>query len=158
MRVSSATRALGAGCLVVVVLTHFSEALHLFPWMHWGDAHSVGHYLDFGSAVLGLVLFPLGYLLDALKKTRLTTVLSLTPRRSLGGFPADINGIISSFAITLVSEFDAVIRNEDSRLCPLSSIQPATRNCGFRPHVGARRQAQDRITRWSQDILESLPD
>ena len=27
---------LGAGCLVVVVLTHISEALHLFPWMHWG--------------------------------------------------------------------------------------------------------------------------
>jgi len=27
---------LGAGCLVVVVLTHVSEALQLFPWMHWG--------------------------------------------------------------------------------------------------------------------------
>jgi len=27
---------LGTGCLVVVVLTHVAEALHLFPWMHWG--------------------------------------------------------------------------------------------------------------------------
>jgi hypothetical protein len=59
---------LGAGCLVVVVLTHVSEGLHLFPWMHWGLEHSVGHYLDFSGAVLGLTLFPVGYLLDALAK------------------------------------------------------------------------------------------
>src|SRR5438128_5107915 len=37
---------LGAGGLVLVVLTHVSEALHLFPWMHWRDEHSIGHYLD----------------------------------------------------------------------------------------------------------------
>jgi hypothetical protein len=57
---------LGAGCLAIVVLTHFFEALQLFPWMRWGDEHSVGHYLDFGSAVLGLTFFPIGYLLYAL--------------------------------------------------------------------------------------------
>jgi hypothetical protein len=34
---------LGAACLVVVVLTHVSEALHLFPWMHWGLEHGAGH-------------------------------------------------------------------------------------------------------------------
>ena len=56
----------GAGCLVVVVLTHVSEALHLFPWMHWGLEHSAGHYLDLWSAVLGLTLFPVGYLFHAL--------------------------------------------------------------------------------------------
>jgi succinate dehydrogenase/fumarate reductase cytochrome b subunit len=56
----------GAGCLVVVVLAHLCEALHLFPWIHWGDEHSIGHYLDLGSAVLGLTLFPLGYLLHVL--------------------------------------------------------------------------------------------
>jgi hypothetical protein len=56
----------GAGCLAVVVLTHLSEALRLFPWMHWGAEHSAGHYLDLGSAVLGLTLFPLGYLFHAL--------------------------------------------------------------------------------------------
>jgi hypothetical protein len=59
---------LGAGCLVIVVLTHLSEALHLFHWMKWGRPHSIGHYLDLWSAVLGFSLFPVGYLLDSLKK------------------------------------------------------------------------------------------
>jgi len=59
---------LGAGCLMVVVLTHVSEALHLFPLMQWGHEHSVGHYLDLSGAVLGLTLFPVGYLLHALTK------------------------------------------------------------------------------------------
>jgi hypothetical protein len=59
---------LGAGCLVMVAFTHVSEALRLFPWMHWGLENSAGHYLDFCSAVLGLTLFPIGYLLDALQR------------------------------------------------------------------------------------------
>jgi hypothetical protein len=58
----------GVGCLVMVVLTHLCEALHLFPLMHWGSEHSVGHYLDLGSALLGLILFPVGYLLHVLTK------------------------------------------------------------------------------------------
>jgi hypothetical protein len=66
--VSCFLQLLGAGCLIVVVLTHVFEAFHLFPWMHWGLEHSVGHYLDLWSAVLGLTLFPIGYLLHALKK------------------------------------------------------------------------------------------
>jgi len=66
--VCSFLQLLGTGCLVVVVLTHVSETLHLFPWMHWGLERSVGHYVDFWSAVLGLTLFPIGYLLHALKK------------------------------------------------------------------------------------------
>jgi hypothetical protein len=53
---------LGAGYLVVVVLTHVSEALDLFPVMQWGSPHSVGHYLDFSSAILGLTLFAEGLL------------------------------------------------------------------------------------------------
>jgi hypothetical protein len=60
----------GAGCLVVVVLTHLAEAFHLFPWMGWGLEHSAGHYLDMWSAILGLTAFPVGYLLAALGKTR----------------------------------------------------------------------------------------
>jgi hypothetical protein len=56
----------GAACLVVVVICHLSEALHLFPCMHWGLKHSVGHYVDFWSCVLGLTLFPVGYLFHAL--------------------------------------------------------------------------------------------
>jgi len=66
--VGSSLQLLGAGCLVIVVLTHLCEALYLFPWMHWGSEHSVGHYLDLGSAALGLTLFPIGYLLHALTK------------------------------------------------------------------------------------------
>jgi hypothetical protein len=57
---------IGAGCLMVVVLSHVSETFHLLPWMSWGFSDSVGHYLDFWSAVLGLTLFPVGYLCHAL--------------------------------------------------------------------------------------------
>ena len=64
--VGSLLQLIGAGCLVLVILTHLCEALHLFPWMHWGSEHSVGHYLDLWSAAFGLTLFPIGYLLHAL--------------------------------------------------------------------------------------------
>jgi succinate dehydrogenase/fumarate reductase cytochrome b subunit len=68
--VSSFMQLIGAGCLVVVAVAHICEALRLFPAMHWGLEHSAGHYLDLSSAVLGLTLFPIGYLLQALKKPR----------------------------------------------------------------------------------------
>ena len=32
----------GAGCLVIVVLAHVFEALHLFPLMRWGQEQSIG--------------------------------------------------------------------------------------------------------------------
>ena len=67
--VASFLQLFGAGCLVIVVLTHLFETLHLFPWMQWGLKHSVGHYLDFWSAVLGLTLFPVGYLFYTLTKS-----------------------------------------------------------------------------------------
>jgi hypothetical protein len=57
---------LGAGCLIVIVLTHIFEALHLFPWMGWGLKHSPGHYLDLCAAILGLVFLPTGYFVKAL--------------------------------------------------------------------------------------------
>jgi hypothetical protein len=68
--VPSFLQLLGAAGLMVVVLTHVSEALHLFPSMHWGLEHSAGHYLDLSSAVAGVTLFPVGYLLHALTKQR----------------------------------------------------------------------------------------
>ena len=64
----SLLQVVGTGCLVVVVLTHICEALHLFPSMHWGLEHSAGHYLDLSSALLGFTLFPTGYLFHALMK------------------------------------------------------------------------------------------
>ena len=68
--VGSFLQLLGAGCLVVVVLTHVCEALRLLPWMHWGLQHSVGHYFNLFSATLGLTFFPTGYLLDAITDRR----------------------------------------------------------------------------------------
>lgn len=56
---------LGAFCLLLVILAHLCEGLHLLPWMGWGLEHSVGHYLDLCAAVLGIALFPAGYLLHA---------------------------------------------------------------------------------------------
>jgi hypothetical protein len=44
----------------LVVLTHVAEALQVFPGMHWGEEHSIGHYVDLSGAVLGVILFPLG--------------------------------------------------------------------------------------------------
>ena len=64
--VSTILQLVGAGCLTVVVLTHICEAFDLVPWMQWGLPNSVGHYLDLASAVLGLVLFPIGYLWRAI--------------------------------------------------------------------------------------------
>ena len=59
---------LGASCLVLVVFAHMCEALQLFPFMLWGRPDSVGHYFDLLSAVLGLALFPIGYLLHTTRK------------------------------------------------------------------------------------------
>ena len=67
----SAVQLLGAGCLLMVVITHICEALQLLPWMHWGDEHSVGHYLDLSSAVLGVTIPPIGYLCQR-RRTRLS--------------------------------------------------------------------------------------
>ena len=67
--VASMLQLVGAGCAVGVVLTHFFEARHLFHWMQWGQEHSVGHYVDLSGAVLAFSFFPIGYLLQALKRT-----------------------------------------------------------------------------------------
>ncbi len=56
---------LGTGALMLVVLSHVAEVFRLLPWMRWGLERSAGHYLDLGSAVVGLALFPVGYVLHA---------------------------------------------------------------------------------------------
>ena len=61
---------IGAGCLVVVVLTHVAEALELFPDMGWGLPTSPGHYLDLVSAILGGTLLPLGFLGNAIARRK----------------------------------------------------------------------------------------
>src|SRR5215469_5794672 len=59
---------LGAVCLLMMVLVHIAEAFHLFPGMNWGRNNSAGHYLDLFSAILGMILLPLGYLLHVLMR------------------------------------------------------------------------------------------
>ena len=59
---------LGSLFLIIVIFTHLSEALHWFPSMHWGSPDSAGHYLDFSSAILGIMLFSLGFLLRVFRK------------------------------------------------------------------------------------------
>lgn len=59
----SAVQLAGSVGLAVVVIAHICEGLHLFPWFGWGDEHSVGHYVDLSSAILGVTLLPLGYFL-----------------------------------------------------------------------------------------------
>jgi hypothetical protein len=59
---------LGTGFLVIVVLSHVCASRHLLPWMGWGLKHSAGHYLGLSSAILGLILLPSGFLLQAFEK------------------------------------------------------------------------------------------
>jgi hypothetical protein len=63
--ISSFLECLGATSLMIVILTHVFEALRLFPSMRRGSQHSVGHYLDLSCAILGVTLFSLGYLIQA---------------------------------------------------------------------------------------------
>ena len=37
--VESLLQLIGAGCLLMVILTHLCEGLHLFAWMQWGSEH-----------------------------------------------------------------------------------------------------------------------
>ena len=64
---SSILQFLGATSLLVVVLIHVFEGLRIFPWMGWGLKNSIGHYLDMLCAILGFTLFPVGYLIHAVK-------------------------------------------------------------------------------------------
>jgi formate hydrogenlyase subunit 3/multisubunit Na+/H+ antiporter MnhD subunit len=59
---------LGAVCLLMMVLVHVAEAFTCSPGMNWGRNNSAGHYLDLFSAIMGLVLLRLGYLLHVLMR------------------------------------------------------------------------------------------
>jgi hypothetical protein len=55
---------LGSGSLIMVVLTHVSEALHALPSMGWGQQNSPGQL----HRPVAATLIPTGYLLHALRK------------------------------------------------------------------------------------------
>jgi hypothetical protein len=65
---SSFFQLIGASGLIVVAVAHICEALHLLPWMGWGLENSAGHYIDLAGALIGITLFPIGYLAFALSK------------------------------------------------------------------------------------------
>ncbi|HKW53509.1 MAG TPA: hypothetical protein VJO12_07445 [Stellaceae bacterium] len=60
---SALLQLLGSGCLAFAVVAHVSETFHLFPALRGGS-----HYVGLGIAALGLILFPLGYLGQAVAK------------------------------------------------------------------------------------------
>jgi hypothetical protein len=64
-RTWSVLQLLGAAGMVVVAFSHICEALQILPWMRWGQGNSVGHYLNLFGAIIGVTLFPLGFLLHA---------------------------------------------------------------------------------------------
>jgi hypothetical protein len=72
---------IGSAFLVIVVLTHICEALSIFHWLGWGLEDSIGHYIDLGSALLGLTLFPIGYCLYALTTRKAASDPALTRRQ-----------------------------------------------------------------------------
>ena len=59
--------AAGCACLLVVVLTHLTEAPHRLPGLGWGLPDSLGHYLDLLSAISGVSLLLLADILRLLR-------------------------------------------------------------------------------------------
>jgi len=51
----------GAGLLLVMVFTHIAELFHLLNAMRWGSPNSIGHYVDFASAIGGVALLCASY-------------------------------------------------------------------------------------------------
>ena len=67
---ASLLQLIGTGLWIVVALAHVCEGMDVFPWMGWGKEHSVGHYLDLGSAVLGACMLAIGFLVHAVTGRR----------------------------------------------------------------------------------------
>lgn len=65
-RLWSVLQLVGAAGVMVVILAHLCEALQVLPWLRWGQERSVGHYVDLLGGIVGIIFFPLGYLLHAL--------------------------------------------------------------------------------------------
>ena len=59
---------IGAGFLAVVGVVHIFEAEKWFEFMHWGSPHSIGHYLDFFSAIASVGFLLIGFILSFKRK------------------------------------------------------------------------------------------
>ena len=60
--VMALTQLVGATFLLVVIFAHVSEAFGFNPSLGWGQPNTPGHYIDLVSAIVGVILFPIGYL------------------------------------------------------------------------------------------------
>lgn len=47
-------------CFAVVAIDHVFEVFGIFPAFGWGQPHSIGHYLNLISALLGVALLCAG--------------------------------------------------------------------------------------------------
>jgi hypothetical protein len=56
-------QALGIGCFGLMALTHVFEAFSILPRFGWGQPHSIGHLIDLGAALLGVVFVLASFLL-----------------------------------------------------------------------------------------------
>jgi hypothetical protein len=65
--IASFLQLFGATGLLGVVLIHVCEALGVLTGMGWGLKDSIGHYLDLLCATVGFTLFPVGYLMHAVR-------------------------------------------------------------------------------------------
>jgi hypothetical protein len=68
MMIARLLQLFGATCVIIVLLTHVAERLHIFPAMGWGQPNSPGHYLDCVSAVLAATMLPLGFAAELLMR------------------------------------------------------------------------------------------
>jgi len=59
---------LSALCFVGVATMHVFEALGIFPAAGWGQPHSLGHYLDLSTAMLGATLLVTATLLFLIRR------------------------------------------------------------------------------------------
>lgn len=59
----AALQLVGALALLAVIGAHVCEGLQLFPSWGWGRPHTVGHYFDLTSAIVGVTFVPVGFVL-----------------------------------------------------------------------------------------------
>jgi hypothetical protein len=63
-------QSLGLACFAIVALTHFFEVLAVFPAAGWGQARSIGHFIDVAAAFLGLTLVLVGLVVQFVQRRR----------------------------------------------------------------------------------------
>ena len=74
-----------------------------FQAWNWGLEHSARHYLDLLSAILGLALFPTGYLLQAFFVITVSSIVAKSPYHSLTLFGHHCSVFATGFLLPMQS-------------------------------------------------------